>query len=107
MKLKQLKHVHITALEWFDKVNGNSYFSAVVTLIAKNETEEIKIPFQYGYGNHYEEVCLQAIFDRFPRCKEAKSRRTTALWRFVEDRKICRTGQKLTALKRDCVSLAA
>ena len=38
-----------TAKEWFDKINGNSYFSVQI-----ESTEDkdflINIPFQYGYG---------------------------------------------------------
>jgi hypothetical protein len=32
IELMKIKTIDITALEWFDKVNGNSYFSATVTL---------------------------------------------------------------------------
>ena len=37
--------------EWFDKVNGNSYFSARIWV----DGEIVGVlPFQYGYGNQYE-----------------------------------------------------
>lgn len=49
-KATSLKTLNITAKEWFDKVNGNSYFSAQVTI---NNQHTIKLPFQYGYGSHY------------------------------------------------------
>lgn len=45
-----MKTLHISAKTWFDKINGNSYFSAVIT-IDMNKT--IKLPFQYGYGTQY------------------------------------------------------
>lgn len=49
-----MKTIDIQAKEWFDKVNGNSYFSAVATIDFGKETEkQINIPFQYGYGDHY------------------------------------------------------
>ena len=35
---------------WFDRINGNSYFSARVFNL-KNELIKT-IPFQYGYGSH-------------------------------------------------------
>ena len=45
-----MKNLTITAKEWFDKTNGNSYFSARI----ESDGELIAIlPFQYGYGNHY------------------------------------------------------
>lgn len=49
-----MKTIDIKAKTWFDKVNGNSYFAALVTLDFGLPTEkEIKIPFQYGYGEQY------------------------------------------------------
>lgn len=49
-----MKTLDIQAKEWFDKVNGNSYFSAIVTIDYGLETEkQVYVPFQYGYGNSY------------------------------------------------------
>lgn len=49
-----MKTLDIQAKEWFDKINGNSYFSALVTLDFGLPTQkEIKVPFQYGYGEQY------------------------------------------------------
>ena len=49
------KTIDIQAKEWFDKVNGNSYFCGTVTLNygMKNE-KTFLMPFQYGYGSQYE-----------------------------------------------------
>jgi len=50
------KTIDIQAKEWFDKVNGNSYFAGTITLNYGTETEEIFLmPFQYGYGSQYEQ----------------------------------------------------
>ena len=38
--------------EWFDKNNGNSYFSVQIEDIEKDIT--YKLPFQYGYGSQSE-----------------------------------------------------
>lgn len=48
------KTIDINAKEWFDKINGNSYFCGIVTLNygMKNE-ETFLMPFQYGYGSSY------------------------------------------------------
>lgn len=58
----KIKTLDVDAKEWFDKVNGNSYFSGVVTLNygMKNEKEYI-MPFQYGYGNQYEYEALTTL----------------------------------------------
>lgn len=53
-KTPAIKTIDIKAKTWFDKANGNSYFAAVVTLDFGLPTQkEIKIPFQYGYGEQY------------------------------------------------------
>ena len=36
--------------EWFDKVNGNSYFSGQITSTT-DKNVCIRLPFQYGYGD--------------------------------------------------------
>jgi hypothetical protein len=41
----------INAKEWFDKVNGNSYFAGTIQVNDK----VYLIPFQNGYGNAYEQ----------------------------------------------------
>ena len=56
MKTRDIKTIDITAKEWFDKVNGNSYFSARLTInfgMVKNCHGLIRLPFQYGYGDQY------------------------------------------------------
>ncbi len=52
--------------EWFDKVNGNSYFSvsAILTVFKTPNmvvNYKIVLPFQYGYGSHYEYILANAI----------------------------------------------
>lgn len=76
-----MKTIDIQAREWFDKTYGNSYFSAIVTIDYGMETEqEIKLPFQYGYGDYYKEAAFKALkkagfldcgeLDRWTWCKE-------------------------------------
>jgi hypothetical protein len=50
----QVQTIDINAKQWFDKVNGNSYFSGYVT-INYGLPDEINyfMPFQYGYGDFY------------------------------------------------------
>ena len=46
--------INVTAKEWFDKKNGNSYFSADVQVIHHNkQVQSFNIPFSYGYGDFY------------------------------------------------------
>ena len=70
MKLSQLKTIDINAKEWRDKINGNSYFSSDVILnYGMNSQETIKVPFQYGYGDHYVYQSLREIQKLFPKSK--------------------------------------
>jgi len=56
MKKEEVKTIDINALEWFDRVNGNSYFAGVVTInYGMPGAVEFKMPFQYGYGSQYEQ----------------------------------------------------
>lgn len=54
----------ITGYEWFDKTNGNSYFSCRIEQITKEGTKLIaKLPFQYGYGEHYRQQAYKQLVE--------------------------------------------
>ncbi len=54
-KLPKVKTIDVNSKEWFDKMNGNSYFSSRVTINFGMKTERtIKLPMQYGYGSQDE-----------------------------------------------------
>ena len=60
----QIKTIDIQAKEWFDKVNGNSYFASVMTVNHLKDSEMIfKIPMQYGYGDQYIYEALTILKD--------------------------------------------
>lgn len=46
----ELRSVFVECREWFDKVNGNSYFSARIWI---NGGQVAILPFQYGYGDQF------------------------------------------------------
>jgi hypothetical protein len=49
-----IKTLDINAREWFDKVNGNSYFAGEIVINYGMADEARRImPFQYGYGDKY------------------------------------------------------
>ena len=51
MKDKKIKRsLFIEGREWFDKVNGNSYFSARLWV---DGAQVAILTFQYGYGDQY------------------------------------------------------
>ena len=58
-----INSIRINAKEWFDKINGNSYFCGVITV---NNERNYLIPFQYGYGSQYEHEakCILTEFNQ-------------------------------------------
>lgn len=58
----RIKTIDIQSKEWFDKVNGNSYFSAIITInLGMPDAHNIYVPFQYGYGSQYEYTAFKAL----------------------------------------------
>jgi len=50
--MKKIKTIDMNVREWFDKVNGNSYFSAKLTInYGMPDSRAYVIPFQYGCGS--------------------------------------------------------
>ena len=58
--------ITIQTKEWFDKVNGNTYFSAEVFL---GMDRIMSLPFQYGYGGARQEV-ENRLAKHFDSCAE-------------------------------------
>lgn len=52
--------IDIDCTEWFDKTNGNTYFSAWVLFKGENYF----LPFQYGYGSHVEDMALKMLSEK-------------------------------------------
>jgi len=90
-----MKAINIHAKEWFDKVNGNSYFSGTVTITKDtDEQETFLMPFQYGYGSQYEQEA-KAILTQLNKisCDYSYS-----LWRYCKINDI----QLISNLKENC-----
>ena len=90
----EIKSLFIECREWFDKVNGNSYFSARVWV---NGKWEITLPFQYGYEDHFKSVAVRALVEKgfFP-----KELETRALWVIANELKFdCYTSKAYTTKK--------
>lgn len=62
--MKTLKTIDIQAKEWFDKINGNSYFAGTVTVnYGMLDEKTFKMPFKYGYGSQYEQEAFKILAD--------------------------------------------
>lgn len=63
MKAK-VKTIDVNCKEWFDRINGNSYFAGCVIVNYDMPTEKrYNIPFQYGYGIQYEYEAFKVLQD--------------------------------------------
>lgn len=94
--------IDVTALEWRDKVNGNSYFAAtiVVNYQLPGETTLI-LPFQYGYGNHYEYEALKKLIDeKIIDLKPYANGSYPALWRYCRENNIILRANKREGCKQ-------
>lgn len=64
MNTNKVTTLDIHAKEWFDKVNGNSYFSARATINYGTQDEQtVYIPFEYGYGSFYEQKTREVLVE--------------------------------------------
>ncbi len=60
VNLSEVECVHIQARRWFQKSYGNTYFSLQVDVEVNGKLiEVVNVPFEYGYGDHYDTVALQ------------------------------------------------
>ena len=48
--VKEGDNITIIGRRWFDRINGNTYFSSTAII---NEKEVVNIPYEYGYGDQY------------------------------------------------------
>lgn len=58
--MKKVKSICVQAKEWFDKVNGNSYFSADIFV---NGDIVHRLPFEYGYSEYYLQAANKWLAD--------------------------------------------
>lgn len=62
LNLSDIKPLIIRGKSWFDRVNGNSYCSARVTInFGMPDEQTFSVPFQYGYGSYYEQASFEEI----------------------------------------------
>lgn len=95
----KIKTIDVQAKEWFDKINGNSYFSMEVTInYGLKDQTSFYVPMQYGYGDHYR----HEAFEELKRRKLIKTDITTA-WQYYEQKKIIVRYAKKENCKKSCL----
>lgn len=96
---EEVKTIDVNANEWWDRVNGNSYFSASVTVnFGMPDSYRFLLPFQYGYGDHYLGVTRDAL--QFLGVKI-----DGALWTVKDAGIILRTNKVEGCKKRDLLNI--
>ena len=78
-KAKIERSLFIEAREWFDKVNGNSYFSARIWV---DGGQVAILPFQYGYGDQFIYEAQKKLLELGYLPQEGKNR---GLWSIAQE----------------------
>lgn len=101
----KIKTIDITAKEWFDRVNGNSYHSVRTVINYGMKDERVLVSsFTYGYDSAY----LQTATRELQKAGLVEMDERTALWRYCEDQKIIlRTNKIEKCKKREVVEFGA
>ena len=55
----QIKSITIIGRRWFQKTNGNTYHSVQIFV----DTTEIKLPYDYGYGDVYHQRAISYLVE--------------------------------------------
>ena len=57
------QNIYAIVRRWFDRANGNSYFSCRITVpLQEGKRISFVIPFQYGYGSQPEHTIIETLF---------------------------------------------
>lgn len=100
----KIKTIDVNVLEWFDRVNGNSYFAGKVTVnYGMKDSREYIIPFQYGYGEQYLTEAMKILIKKEGLDIEPYAFGSfVPLWRYAEENNIIlRSNKQENAKKRD------
>ena len=98
----RIKTIDVNAKEWFDKVNGNSYFSGIITLnYGMKSAKVFNMPFQYGYGDHYIDMAGELLRKEVLKIEKPKQG-YFILWQYCQDNNIIlRTSKQENCKKRE------
>lgn len=59
---QDVKTIDVNALEWFDKVNGNSYYAGTISVnYGMPNAQTIIMPYDYGYGDYYQQEAFKLL----------------------------------------------
>jgi len=99
----KIKTIDVDGLEWWDKVNGNHYFAAIVTINYGMKSEKkLLLPFQYGYGEQYTYQAMAKLIEQKFIIDAVKypSGGNEPLWTYCERKNIILRRVKHTGCKK-------
>ena len=97
------KTIDISAGECFDKINGNGYFSALVTVnYGLNNEANLHIPFQCGYSDQFETEARNVLV-KHGYLKNLKNHSYHSLSWLCRDNNIILRSRKLTNYNKSTV----
>ena len=103
----KIKTIDINAKEWFDKVNGNSYFAGVIIInFGMKDCREYVIPYEYGYGDYYIDAAKELLQKQGEiDYQKNENGSSIALWQYCQDNKIIlRYHKQENCLKRELMN---
>ena len=104
----KIKTIDINCLEWFDKINGNSYLAGTITVnFGMKTSKQFNLKFQYGYGDHYINAAHELLVNKkvVPELKHNNGIRYP-LWRYCrENNVILRKSIHRNCLKRELLRI--
>lgn len=56
--------IDVFCRRWFDKINGNSYFSLSIQIPIADDWRVFNVPFSYGYGSHPEHEGFRILSEK-------------------------------------------
>ena len=93
----KIKTIDVNAKEWFDRVNGNSYFAGTVTINYGMKSEKtLRMPFQYGYGDHYMDIANACLVES----NYISPDYNMALWMYCRENNIILRNSKIENCKK-------
>tara|TARA_R110001606_G_C15240884_1_gene636223 strand:+ start:92 stop:400 length:309 start_codon:yes stop_codon:yes gene_type:complete len=91
-----IKSIVINAKEWFDKVNGNSYFAGTIQV----DDKMYLMPFENGYGSAYEQEAKNLLTEfNVISCDYGQNLRRYCLDNYIEYGAFIKTNCKKRELK--------
>ena len=98
--MKRVIKFTVTAIKWFDRINGNTYHSV---RCARHSDGAVCVgPFEYGYGESYKQTALRVMAEN--KWLPVKYRDIDTQFRYERENNYPILWMVSDGLKRDCIA---